>query len=70
YHRKLRQKKAFESGLREIKGIGEARERRLMEKFGTLNNIRKATVEEIEEAGIARAVALAVVKSFQLKADS
>lgn len=70
YHRKLRQKKAFESGLREIKGIGEARERRLMEKFGTLNNIRKATVEEIKEAGIARAAALAVVKSFQLKADS
>ena len=62
YHRKLREKKTFESGLEGIRGIGPVREKRLMEKFSTLDNIRKATIEEIEEAGIGTAVAKAVVR--------
>ena len=64
YHRKLRTKRTFESGLGGIRGIGPVRERKLMEKFGTLDDIRKATVEELERSGIGIQAAQAVAESM------
>ncbi len=47
YHRELRKKATLRTGLEEIPGIGKKRRRALLEKFGTLRNIRTATQEEI-----------------------
>lgn len=47
YHRKLREKKSFASILEEIPGIGPRRRRALLKKFGSLEAIRQASVEEL-----------------------
>ncbi len=47
YHKKLRKKRTFESPLEKIKGIGKTRRLQLLRHFGSLDGIRKATVEEI-----------------------
>ena len=49
YHRKLRDKQITKSSLNEIEGIGEARKKALLKKFGTISNIKKATNEEIAQ---------------------
>ncbi len=46
-HRKRRQKAALRSRLEEIPGIGPKRRKTLLEHFGSLENIRQASVEEI-----------------------
>ncbi len=47
YHKSLRSKAAVESVLDEIPGVGPARKKLLLKHFGSLNNIKKATIEEI-----------------------
>lgn len=47
YHRKLRQKTQIKSVLDDIKGIGETRRKALIKHFGSVENIRKASFEEI-----------------------
>jgi excinuclease ABC subunit C len=47
YHRKLRGKSALKSNLEEIPGIGPKRKKALILAFGSLDGIRKATVEEL-----------------------
>ncbi|NTW98042.1 MAG: excinuclease ABC subunit UvrC, partial [Oscillochloris sp.] len=47
YHRKLRGKAAFASPLEDIPGIGPKRKKALLKAFGSLDGIRKASVEEI-----------------------
>ncbi len=47
YHRKLRDKEMLKSELDEIKGIGEAKRKELLKKFGTIENIKKANLEEL-----------------------
>lgn len=47
YHRSLRRKGMLESQLEEIEGIGKKRREILLRHFGNVNNIRKATLEEI-----------------------
>lgn len=47
YHKKLRDKKALESELDSIPGIGEKRKTILLKHFGTVAAIREASVEEI-----------------------
>ncbi len=47
YHRNLRGKSAIRSGLDDIDGIGPKRRRALLKKFGSLDAIRAATVEEL-----------------------
>lgn len=49
YHKKLRLKKAKRSLLDEIPGIGEERKRQLLSRFGSINNLRKASLNEIAE---------------------
>ncbi len=50
YHKKLRNKKQVQSILDEINGIGPARRKALVLHFGSVNNIRQKTVEELTEA--------------------
>jgi len=47
YHRKLRSDTALSSALDNINGVGEALRIRLLEKFGSVQGIKKATVEEL-----------------------
>ncbi len=47
YHRKLRGKKTLESPLEIIPGIGKKRRLMLLKKFGSLENIQKASLEEL-----------------------
>jgi excinuclease ABC subunit C len=48
YHRTLRRKKLKKSVLDDIKGIGEKRKKLLMRHFGSVKNMRKGSVEELE----------------------
>jgi excinuclease ABC subunit C len=47
YHRQLRGKSAVHSGLDEIEGIGPKRRRALLKKFGSLEAIREASIEDL-----------------------
>ncbi|MCB0195972.1 MAG: excinuclease ABC subunit UvrC, partial [Anaerolineae bacterium] len=47
YHRNLRGKSAIRSTLDDIQGIGPKRRQALLRKFGSLDGIRAATVEEL-----------------------
>lgn len=47
YHRKLRDKRAVGSALEEIPGVGPRRKRLLLRTFGSLEGIRRASVEDI-----------------------
>jgi len=47
YHKKLRAKKAFESQLDFIRGIGKRRRETLLKHFGSISGIREASIEEI-----------------------
>ncbi len=49
FHRKKRNKKSVESILEKIEGVGERRRKALYKTFKTLDNIRKATIKELEE---------------------
>ncbi|MDI6801576.1 MAG: excinuclease ABC subunit UvrC [Thermodesulfovibrionales bacterium] len=47
FHRKLRDKRLMESPLEKIPGIGKKRRLELLRHFGSIENIRKASVEDI-----------------------
>lgn len=47
YHRSLRKKRTIASELDRIDGIGELRRKALLQAFGSLDGVKKATVEEI-----------------------
>jgi excinuclease ABC subunit C len=47
YHRKLRQKKGISSILEDIPGIGPKRRKALLKKFGSVQAMKGASVEEI-----------------------
>jgi len=47
YHRKVRAEKGRESVLDSIQGIGPARKKALIKKFGSVKGIRTASVEEL-----------------------
>ena len=62
YNRKLRSKRTLRSDLGDIPGIGAARQRELLRRFGSLKGVREATSEEIASVpGIGRALALRVL---------
>lgn len=48
YHRKLRKQTTITSVLDEIKGIGATRKSALFKKFSSIEGIKKATLEDIE----------------------
>ena len=47
YHRSLRDRETLRSALREIPGVGPKLERLLLTRFGSLEGIKNATVEEL-----------------------
>ena len=58
YHRKVRDKEMTKSKLDYIEGIGDKKRTELLKKFGSVKNIKEASVEEISEVkGINKALA-------------
>jgi excinuclease ABC subunit C len=49
YHRQKRGRRALASPLDDVPGIGPARKRALLRRFGSLSRLRAATVDEIAE---------------------
>ena len=47
FHRKLRDKRMSGSALEEIPGVGPRRKRMLLRTFGSIEAIRRASVEEL-----------------------
>ncbi len=47
YHRKLRDQNTFRSPLGEIRGVGPKRKKALLQKFGSVDAIREASLDEL-----------------------
>ena len=47
YHRKLRRRRNLKSELDNVAGIGAKRREELLKKFGTLDKIKAASIEEL-----------------------
>jgi excinuclease ABC subunit C len=58
YHRNLRSRRALASVFDEVQGIGPARKKALLKRFGSVRRIREASVDELAETpGMPRDVA-------------
>ena len=65
YHRTLRDKRTLHSILEDIPNIGEKRRRNLLMKFGSVENIRKATYDELlETESIDKKAANSIIEYF------
>ena len=49
YHQKLRDRKSLRSPLDDIPGIGSQRKKELLRRFGSLRNLRQASIEELRQ---------------------
>ncbi|HAT4255458.1 excinuclease ABC subunit UvrC [Clostridium perfringens] len=65
YHRSLRDKRTLHSILEDIPRIGEKRRRNLLIKFGSIDNIKKASMEELlDTPGIDKRAAESIKQYF------
>ena len=68
YHRSLMRKSMKKSELDEIKGVGKKTKANLYKHFKTINNMKKASVEELMEVPlVGKEAALEIYKYFRLK---
>ncbi|WIV13493.1 excinuclease ABC subunit UvrC [Proteiniborus sp. MB09-C3] len=68
YHRSLRDKKMIRSVLDDIRGIGDKRKKALLKAFGSVDNIKKATIEELADIeGMNKLAAQQVYDFFRVK---
>ncbi|MBU1983795.1 excinuclease ABC subunit UvrC, partial [bacterium] len=66
YHRQLRNKRSLKSLLDEVEGVGPARRKALLSRFGTVKALCEASLEEIAAVpGVPRSVAESVYSFFQ-----
>lgn len=68
FHRKVRDKRLSGSAIEEIPGIGPRRKRLLLRTFGSLEGIRRATVEEVASVPTMTQRLAEVVKEFLAEA--
>ncbi len=66
FHRKTKRKKDTKIELLEVKGIGKAKMTKLLNYFGTFENIKKATFEELKEV-LNEKDAKAIIEFFNKK---
>ncbi len=65
YHRKVRDKQITKSELDEIVGIGEAKKKALLKQFGSVDKIKKASIEELKQVkGINESLAELILSSL------
>lgn len=66
YHRKLRDQEMTKSKLDEIEGIGEVKKKALLRKFGSVEKIKEASIEEMMQVkGIQEALAKKILANLQ-----
>jgi len=71
YHTRLRARRGLSSPLTAIPGIGAATARALLQSFGSIEGIRRATVEELRAApGMNARKAAAVVATLRQEAEA
>lgn len=70
FFRSSKAKGFFASHLDSIEGLGKKRKEQLIQHFTTLDNIKKASVEEIISSGMPKNVAQNIYDYFQSKMDS
>ena len=70
-HRKMRKKERLVSRLDQISGIGPTRKKDLLKRFGSLDGVRKASIEELTEIpGITMNLAETIVKTLNAAQDN
>ncbi len=62
FHRDLRSKGTVQSLLDEIPGVGEMRRKQLLRHFGSLSEMRTASIEEFRKAGIGDKLAKQIIQ--------
>ncbi len=66
YHRKVRDKEITKSALDEISGIGEVKKQALLKHFGSVDKIKKASIEEIMQIkGINEKIAVLIKEKLK-----
>lgn len=70
YHRTLRDKKTLHSILEDIPNVGEKRRRNLLMKFGSVENIKNATIEELLETPSIDRKSAESIKNYFNKKDN
>ena len=71
YHRRLARKEELRSELEEIEGVGEVRKKRLLEHFGSVEEVRKASFEDLKKVpGMNTKVAEAIYCRFHPAQDT
>lgn len=71
YHRATHEKRNLASALDEAEGVGKIRKKALLAAFGSVENIRRATVEELTAVeGIGRASAETILRSLNGKKEN
>jgi excinuclease ABC subunit C len=70
YHRSIREKRALRSPLDDIPGVGPARKKALLKRFGSLTKLRAASVAEIAGTpGVGPAVAATIFDHLHAPGD-
>lgn len=68
YHRKLRDNDITKSELDEIKGIGKVKKQELLKHFGSIEQIKNATLNELMQVkGITKEIASEIIMKFNDK---
>ncbi len=67
FHHKSRQNQVLKSELDNIPGVGPARKKMLLIEFKTMENIKKATLDELIERKIPSNIALNIIEYFREK---
>ncbi len=66
YNRTLRRRRTLRSRLGEIPGVGPSREQELLKRFGSLEIIRRATVEQlVKTPGVGKMTAVAILDALE-----
>ncbi len=66
YHRKLRSKAQLKSALAQIPGVGPARQKALLKHFGSVKNIKAASLVELQEMpGLPRSLAEQIYRFYR-----
>lgn len=70
YHRSLRNKRVLHSVLEDIPNVGEKRRKELLKKFGSIENIKNATLKElVDTPSIDKKAAVSIIEYFGRSKD-
>ncbi|HEL1283398.1 TPA: excinuclease ABC subunit UvrC [Streptococcus equi subsp. zooepidemicus] len=69
FHRQVRSKNAFSSKLDHIAGLGPKRKQLLLKRFKSMTALEQASLEEIQQLGIPKTVAEALIDHLTSKSE-